>query len=816
MDLGNNCPFPILHLFVHWNVRKWWAIIFIFFSNPIIGNSDLENKLTHAWNLIGSNCNNAAILEIEGITFNALSLSNQLKCLEIKKYALFFNQEYNAFHSISREIHSIEKPSPSSSSHALYLAEQAFFFHYLTWKDSVLVYMNECEKLIKNHHPVLKEKEGAFVHMMLANYQLYLDSEDDPAYSKRYHQIDKYFKKAVGFMQTPSPINGRLLSAIYRSWASRTMDRVSGYQSLTKEEANKRPAYKKKLDSLAAKRFERAARIAPDICVDDKIYALSIEGTLYSTIGQCEKADSIFKRCFVLLKKQYGELKYAPGLKSLCILLKYKMGNDLKMYGSIPDEDEYIQHFQEIQPSYSTQLQSSEQFRYDTYGSSPTHMLGCLLLQKGKKENNQKILIEGAQYLIENFDTRFASKTDSNLEKAIRIWTANNEIHFNFTSRTSSHWKATDLPFPHSGKKDKSFVPKIQSALDENEIIIYKSWPSSMLSNYRLVIGKNNIDWINCNNCVNAALDPVNEPSFPQFKKWAWENYQKHLQPILKAFPKTNKINVYFNDLTDYDCLIDHPNGDHYSELSFIAKKIQINRIYNIQNYFLDQPVTLNKKIHLTSLIQPMFKPLLFTIDMLKNLFFSSFRITNEEEQELHKIIETKDIVHLYGHGQFQRSLLGYDQFSMPYFESNKWNDLKSEKTEFSKCNSLLIFNTCFSGTSSMVFEYDSDLHTQMLLKGAPAIVTSPIRSEDEASAEIFSNFYQMIEEGTDHERAFYLAKINYLKKQEGENCNPHRWNAYRMISQNKIVPFQPLTCWEKLVHYLVNLQYLFSPPVLS
>ena len=112
-----------------------------------------------------------------------------------------------------------------------------------------------------------------------------------------------------------------------------------------------------------------------------------------------------------------------------------------------------------------------------------------------------------------------------------------------------------------------------------------------------------------------------------------------------------------------------------------------------------------------------------------------------------------------------------------------------------------------------MVYEYDSDLHTQMLLKGAPAIITSSIKSEDYASAKVFSNFYELIEDGIDVETALHMSKKNYLECQQGENCNPYRWNAYRVISQRKIVPFTPLSWWEEIWQFLSTLKYLFSPP---
>lgn len=793
-----------------------WLLLFFISSALNTDAASINERINHAWELVSNNCNNRAIIEMDVLISQPLTKQEKLNCLEVKKYAFFFNQEYTDFYYTSKEIHRAEQHLNNQSKEALYLAEQAFFFHYLTWQDSVLIYMHSCNDIIKKYSPILSEQQGAFIYFMMANYQLYFDDGDPKNHNIRYQVINKMFAKSITFLKTPNLINQRLLSTIYRSWGSRTLDRVTHYKSLTKQQAKERPRDQKILDHLTENRFMQAFQSAPTNCVEDKVNALSLLGLMHSLLGNCKKANSIFENCLILLKKQYKKYHLIPSQKTICLVFKYKMGNDEKMYGNIPNQDEYIEQLIQIARTYSFYLKSSDQFRYDTYGASPIHMLGSLLLAKGEQEKNQELMSQGAQYLIENFDLRFASKTENNISQSIRKWIGKNEIHFNYRRDDSSEWEDVDSPITEIKNPKSNCIKNLQSELEDNEIIIYKSWPSSTSSNHRLVIGKNKIAWIDCKICNHASLDMIQEQNFDEFKKWAWENYKVHLSPILTQFPRTKKIAIYFNDLTDYDCLIDSPNGNDFSELSFIANKIQVNRIYNLQSYYLTPKVSLNKKVHLTSLIQPQFKPLLFTVDLLKNLFYGSLEILNEKKEDLKNIIDANDIVHLYGHGQYHPSDLGYNQFTMPYFEANQWNDLKNKKNQFNKCNALLIFNTCYSGTSSVIFEYDSDLHTHMLLKGAPAIITSPIRSEDFASAAIFKTFYENLEDGIEPETAFYLAKVNFLKSNTGDNCNPYRWNAYRMISQKKIHCFEKISWFEKIKLTFCNLQYLFSPPTLE
>jgi CHAT domain-containing protein len=288
------------------------------------------------------------------------------------------------------------------------------------------------------------------------------------------------------------------------------------------------------------------------------------------------------------------------------------------------------------------------------------------------------------------------------------------------------------------------------------------------------------------------------------------------MAPILQAFPNATKVFVTFNDLTDYECLIDQPTGNHYAELSYLIKKIQFNRIYSIQEYFNYEPVELEQKIELVSLIQPEFKPLLFTYDMLQNLYRSAFSIGQVKENNFVRAFSQKNILHIYGHGENKQLDFGQWQYSIPFYQKNKWQNLRHDKKQYSNCQSLVIFNTCFSGTSGFIYEYDSDLHTNILLNGAPAIIVSTVRSEDKASSIIFSKFYQYLEEGYDFENALYQAKKKYLENQEGEQCNPYRWQGFKSITRQKIKAFEPQSWWEELFKWFSNLQYLFGLPALN
>jgi hypothetical protein len=808
------CPNVGGLLFVLWKVRKWWTLILILIGLKAISQSDFNTKIQYAQQLIVNNCNNEAILTMDELTQNKLSQQQLIQCLDIKKNALFFNQEYAAFQETSKRIHILRGAQEKPAQQALFLAEQAFFFHYLTWQDSVALYMGACKNILTKKELKLLPEEGAFIHFMLANYQLYIGHGDDPNGDKRYRAIDDYFKMAIAYLNAPCIFHDRLLSVLYRSWGSRTLDRVSRYRALTKIEADNRPAYQKKLDALVSLRLRKAASVVPANCADDKVYALALEALMYNYLDQGEKSNQIFIECIHILQKQYTELYRSPGLKSLCLLLKYKISNDERHLGNIPDINWYIQQLRKIEPIYTAQVLSSEQFRYDTYGASPLHTLGCLLLQKGKEENKANLMKEGAMYFLENFNHRFTQSIDISTQNAIRRWTSKNELHYNLQQGEAGQESDLQraLQFSHNSK----MIGHIQQQLGKHEIVMVKTWRSLMNSNYRLIIARQKIDWIKCPDAENAILDPQSEPSFSDFKTWAWTNYKSHMAPVLKVFPNTSRIYIPFNDLTDYECLIDNPSGNQYAELSYLIKKMQFNRIYNIEQYFNLPPIILEKRIDLISLVQPEYKPLHFTTDMLRNLFESSFSVLQENEENLQSAFSRKGIMHLYGHGQLKKLDFGQLQYSIPFYQKNEWKDLRNQKKKYNNCQSLVIFNTCFSGATGSIYEYDSELHTNILLQGAPAIVISAVRSEDQSSAMMFEKFYELLESGLDAESALYQAKKNYLETQLGENCNPYRWQAYRMISTQKIQPFSSLSWWEKVWNWLTNVRYLFGLPALK
>jgi hypothetical protein len=785
----------------------FFLLSFLFFH--FLSFAQAKPEIQHAWRLIEQNAAHSAIIEMDMLDQVNLTKSEKIQCLDIKKWAFFFNQEFTAFHQTSREQHALINPLPDSPEEATYLAEQAFFFHYLAWQDSVLHYLMPCKKILENTPLNLAPMQKAFVYAMMANGQLYINYHDEPFHLIKYKRIDSFFSQAIAALSSPTALHLRLRSVIMRSWASRTLDRVTGYRYLTSAEVKARPQIIQSLDALTHQRYLEAANCTPKNCVEDQVAALELCGLMHSYLAHYEQAHTLFESAIQRIENYYGSLAHCPQPKVICLLLKYKLANDEKRLGTMEHAEDYIKKLSQLQPIYNGLTRFSKQFRHDTYHSSPTHILACILLQKAKKENNDSLYQLGAAHFIENQELEFLSIPNSQLALQLRQYLADIE---------KNPKKESSLPAVfRSLAVNPSVIEGIQKKLSDTEIILCCNQPTALMNNCVLVIAHNKIDWINTQEFKEHAHYKIGASYDPQlFKKFHFALYQTKFEPILKKFPNTSRFYVMYNDPTLYEQLIDSSNGSGFHEMDFIFKKYQFNRIYQVKKYFTTPAKNLEKKVNLFSLTQPQFKPLLFTLDILAGLFYSSFEIQEEPDLTLMESVQKPIITHLYGHGTADSSKLGYFKYAIPYLENTKWNDLHNLQSAIPQSQSLVIFNTCFSGATNYMLNYDTNLYPSLLHNGAPAVIISTSHSEDQASSEIFASFYRNMEMGIPAEDAFYLAKKNYLEKQKGENCNPLRWNAYRLISSQKIEPFTPRSWWEILWQYFTNLQYLFAPPVVG
>lgn len=785
---------------------RCWFISLLFYLLPLLLQAHFDDDIQQAWQLIEKNASHASILKVEQLENTPITPKQKIQCLEVKKWAYFFNQEFTAFHMASRQQHALLNPDPSSSQEAMYLAEQAYFFHYLTWQDSVIQYITPCKKIIQNAPLDLPQFNKAFIYAMLANGELYVNHYDQPLNEVKYKRIDQYFTQAIAALSTPSPFNLRIRSAIMRSWGSRTLDRISNYHYLSPQEVKARPKPIQALDNLAHRRYLEAAACAPPECVEDQVAALSLCGLMHSYLAEYDEANAIFQDAMLRIEKRYGSLANCPQAKIICLLVKYKLANDEKHTGFIDDADGYIQKLSALQPIYNGLTRSFNQFRHDTYHSSPTQILACILLQKAKQKQDKSLFQLGASYFIENQELEFMNTPNTRDGQQLRQFLA--------TREQSPTKKIPWPPIIQSSVIPSKLVQNIQKKLDDQEIVVCTNSPTALMNNHVLVISNESIDWIKTTEFHESESFRVGSEYEPLlYKKYHYAMYQAKLAPIVQQFPKAKKYHVMYNDNIPYEQLVDSPEGSGFHEMHFVFKKIQFNRIYQVKRYFNQKPKSLEKKINLFSLVQPQFKTLYFTLDMIKGLFRQSFDTQFSDTMTLMQSVEQPVITHLYGHGTADSSEHGFFKYAIPYFDNTHWQQLHNLQTSIPKSHSLVIFNTCFSGATNYMLNYDSNLYPFLLHQGAPAVIISTTHSEDQASSEIFASFYEYLEEGKNAEDAFYMAKKDYLQKQQGDNCNPLRWNAYRMISSQKIIPFTPLTWWEKVWNWISNWQYLFAPP---
>jgi len=176
------------------------------------------------------------------------------------------------------------------------------------------------------------------------------------------------------------------------------------------------------------------------------------------------------------------------------------------------------------------------------------------------------------------------------------------------------------------------------------------------------------------------------------------------------------------------------------------------------------------------------------------------------------EILDDRNIIHLAMHSVPDTLTPGYS-FLLFGQESDPDKDGKlfNYEISLSRINSpLVVISACNSGSGKL---YHSEglmsIARSFMLAGAPSVVKTSWKINDETSSQIMSSFYKYLSKGKPGNEALWLAKLDYLKKSPPAYTSPYYWAAYEIIGD-----ISPVTTNKNLLILCVVI--IILPAVLS
>jgi len=165
-------------------------------------------------------------------------------------------------------------------------------------------------------------------------------------------------------------------------------------------------------------------------------------------------------------------------------------------------------------------------------------------------------------------------------------------------------------------------------------------------------------------------------------------------------------------------------------------------------------------------------------------------------ESSFKRLIRQPAIFHLAMHSQTDSSNSKYS-FMIFDHQSDSTEDgrLFNYEISMSRISSpMVVLSACNTGTGDLYHgEGVMSLTRGFILAGASSVVNTFWDVNDEASADIISDFYHQISKGEGKDDALRRAKLNYLKNTPSMYWNPYYWAAYEVMGDRSPIKRSPV-----------------------
>lgn len=722
---------------------------------------------------IETNIENANLLIAEQQLFKLqksnISIKQKYHCVKLLEKIYLTQQNFNKYSLYNEQLVEIAKRL-----HPIYLSEayayKAYYWHYLMWGDSALIYSNKSHDLLMKNRQFLAKIEPSFVYEVYATTYLYRRTN----LKTHLYQIEglwdykpiqfQYFDSAI-YYQEKFPLKFSSDKAmIYRSYGNRWLDLVGAYKNFLEPDDKKfKPIHYlsfRKVNEL----YDKGLSCLKKQHINDFFQIIALKCLNHMTMGKFREGEKIGE----IARKKYdlkqwfnrSSLAYNP----LMNFTTYKIRNDILLPYNKKELDFDLMLLYYLKGEFWHNFSKNNDLPYDQYRTSPYSNLFTIYRFKNLNEpNSDKIF----------------SKAVSNLLTM--------KCYFHYLDRTKKIELKT-LPYFD--------VAIIQKRLKKDECYILYQNSNDYLRDKKILISKNKIQIIKSSwNCRLRDVE-IDTLSISEFKKLSFMDYEDNFKDVLKILANVKKVFISYDEPIPFEILIKDSIAKSYDRLKYLGQDINFVRVYDPVKYFSETVNFKLSQIDASYLVQNQKNKLLFMNDFFDN-FHSSVAYHNAKyEGNLKELMFQKGILHFYGHGDLAINKEAESKgFEFSYFNKGKLKTERQLTGKFDVNRDLVVLNSCFSGYSSITTnEFNRTIPLRILNNGAKAVISSPSKVDDFSSAAFFTLFYENIEKGMLYEDAFFEAKRTFFIEHP-ELRQPHYWNAFQLIQsyklKNEVAPSQ-------------------------
>jgi len=740
------------------------VLFLLFFSFSFVrGNSLTKNKSLVK---IEHQIETGELVQAEKQLLN-LEKSKKASFIERYYYSKLLGKIYLTQQDFNKYTKQVEKSvKVAKKLHPIYQAEafahKAYYWHYMMWPDSALVYSNKSMALYRKHEKFRAKIDVPFIYEVYAMTYLYRSDKTKPSAYLDYDINDsrrkqfQYFDSALHY-QEKYPFKFTTDRAmLFRSYGNRWLDLVTAYTVLKKSETKGFRKIQWQGFYKANDLYDQGLACLKRCHKNDFIFLTALKATNQTYVGNWREAKAIFDAA--LSEFSTNEILNPSNFsyQTLMDFLSFRIRNTILLPYNRKEINKEIVLLEKLKVAFWKSFQATDDLPYDSYKTSPYINLFSLYTFKSLHETNgEKYFKKAVSYLLTM------------------------KCYFHFL-RYNKELKPSKLPFLD--------VNKIQDKLKKNECYLFMFSDSDYLKNRKILITRNKIQLIKSHHLCSLRSDSIDTLSLKEFKSLSIKEYRNTFESVLLHLPSVKKVYLSYDDLIPYEILVKDTTGNTFSTLKYCGQRINFVRIYNPYTYF-DKPVSKPmKKFDVRKIQLKGTSKLLFMTDFFNNYHpiktFSKKNYTGN----LKNLLKEKGILHLFGHGQLAiNAAADTRNFQFSFQINKKYKSVTKLTGNFKVNRDLVVLNNCFSGFPIYTEnEFNKTIQLRIMSNGAKALISSPSKVDDYYSAEFFKLFYAKIEKGMYYEDAFFESKQIFFNEHP-ELSQPHFWNGLQLIQSYKI-----------------------------
>ena len=730
--------------------------------------------------------------ELKNTTYSQVE---KYQILKLISRGFLKEMDYNHYDEYNRKAFELIK-SKGEIYKAQFMIERAYFFHYLTFGDSVVYYAHYAKQILDRNKKEWHKIEIPFfyriygVSMMYSEYLLKNESPGKYGIPKHWVAMFKYIDSSFLLQKKYPYAHKSDLALAYRGFGNRYLDLISGYNYPTK----KSPFPISKLGWYAYYKsmyyYQKAIENLEETNITDIVPNISLMGLANMCVGRPLRARFYFDQIHKLYFKNMN-WKILPFIDECLTALNYERINDFHLpYNEIRNR-KAILRLEALIPQWIDFLKSKDKYSYDIYNYSPFNQLYCYYLRAYFHSHKYEDLKKASAYLLaeknhfkyinkissfENYKLLLAKKELNALPDMYKTIVLqclpNKQVYFN------------------EKYEPMQSISHIHKSLKKNELLLLRYKSPSFLNDYKIVISKKRIYCVKSAPYTNFDIDSFQYYNFYKYKKEAYEGYCKLLKPLMTLFPTTKTIYTLYDDNTRYNLLTTSKKGGTYGDLKYILKSVNFVCIHSTDSYFgkpTKKPFPTLKLLKIKTaqknrlLFMGSFKPILPNFNV---------KYINNTDTNFVNFFHKSGLFHVIGHGD-QRSIdsLGLIHMNKLIVSS------KSKTSNIEKFNinrkvkaDLIILNNCYSGSGDpIVILYDKGLYLQLMYFGASNVIAATDKVDDYVSSKLFKYYYDYISKGWTFDVALSMAQRKFLKKNNNQYACPNYWYPYFVISSRRV-----------------------------